>query len=80
MLGQLDMIVLGAGTGGTITGIGRKIKEKIPNCKVCARLYRVKSSAAFLRCSHFVVRNLDSTNTIFIGHGKLSRIHRLDLT
>ena len=22
------------GTGGVITGIGRKIKEKIPNCKV----------------------------------------------
>ena len=26
------MIVLGAGTGGTVTGIGRKIKEKCPNC------------------------------------------------
>ncbi|XP_076325336.1 cystathionine beta-synthase isoform X2 [Tachypleus tridentatus] len=32
--GHLDMIVLGAGTGGTITGVGRKIKERLPNCKV----------------------------------------------
>jgi len=32
--GQVDMIVAGAGTGGTITGIARKIKEKCPNCKV----------------------------------------------
>lgn len=28
------MIVLGAGTGGTITGIGRKFKEKLPSCKI----------------------------------------------
>jgi len=32
--GKLDMVVLGAGTGGTITGIGRKIKEKCPECVV----------------------------------------------
>eukprot|EP01125_Pyxidicula_operculata_P005982 TRINITY_DN2091_c0_g1_i1.p1 TRINITY_DN2091_c0_g1~~TRINITY_DN2091_c0_g1_i1.p1 ORF type:complete len:409 (-),score=133.25 TRINITY_DN2091_c0_g1_i1:103-1329(-) len=32
--GQLDMVVLTAGTGGTITGIARKLKEKIPNIKV----------------------------------------------
>ncbi|XP_057366168.1 cystathionine beta-synthase-like isoform X1 [Daphnia carinata] len=32
--GHLDMIVLSAGTGGTATGIGRKIKEKLPNCIV----------------------------------------------
>jgi cysteine synthase len=30
----LDMLVIAAGTGGTITGIGRKIKEKCPNCKI----------------------------------------------
>ena len=28
------MVVGGAGTGGTISGIGRKIKEIVPNCKV----------------------------------------------
>jgi cystathionine beta-synthase len=32
--GNLDMVVMGAGTGGTVTGIGRKIKEKLPSCKV----------------------------------------------
>lgn len=31
---KIDMIVMGAGTGGTITGVGRKIKEKCPNCKI----------------------------------------------
>lgn len=28
------MLVAGAGTGGTITGISRKLKEKCPGCKV----------------------------------------------
>lgn len=32
--GKVDMVVLGAGTGGTIPGIGRKIKEKCPECVV----------------------------------------------
>merc|ERR1712186_73261 len=32
--GIVDMVVLGAGTGGTISGIGRKMKEKCPDCIV----------------------------------------------
>jgi len=28
------MLVCGAGTGGTVTGIGRKVKERCPACKV----------------------------------------------
>lgn len=36
---QVDMIVMGAGTGGTITGIGRKVKERCPNCKVIFFLF-----------------------------------------
>mmetsp|Transcript_11022 Transcript_11022/g.18801 ORF Transcript_11022/g.18801 Transcript_11022/m.18801 type:complete len:403 (+) Transcript_11022:203-1411(+) len=32
--GQIDMIVCGAGTGGTITGIAKKLKEKIPNVQI----------------------------------------------
>ncbi len=32
--GQLDFLVLTAGTGGTITGAARRIKEALPNCKV----------------------------------------------
>ena len=32
--GKVDMVVLTAGTGGTITGIASKIKEKLPKCIV----------------------------------------------
>lgn len=31
---KVDMVVVGAGTGGTLTGIARKIKARCPNCKV----------------------------------------------
>jgi cysteine synthase len=31
---DLHMVVMGVGTGGTITGVARKIKEAIPHCKV----------------------------------------------
>jgi hypothetical protein len=37
--GKIDMVVMGAGTGGTVTGIARKIKEKLPNCKVYALVF-----------------------------------------
>jgi cystathionine beta-synthase len=30
--GKIDMLVATAGTGGTICGLARKIKEKSPNC------------------------------------------------
>ncbi|ETO23453.1 cystathionine beta-synthase, partial [Reticulomyxa filosa] len=32
--GKIDMIVMTAGTGGTITGIAAKIKQKLPNCEI----------------------------------------------
>ena len=32
--GRVDMVVVGAGTGGTITGVARKLKEHNPNCIV----------------------------------------------
>jgi cystathionine beta-synthase len=32
--GKIDSVVIGTGTGGTLTGIAAKIKEKIPSCKV----------------------------------------------
>ncbi|NWU68217.1 CBS synthase, partial [Pterocles burchelli] len=32
--GKVHMVVLGAGTGGTMTGIARKMKEKCPECKI----------------------------------------------
>jgi len=32
--GQVDMVVMTAGTGGTLTGVARKVREKCPNVKV----------------------------------------------
>jgi cystathionine beta-synthase len=32
--GQVDMIVMGAGTGGSITGVARRLKRDNPNCIV----------------------------------------------
>jgi cystathionine beta-synthase len=31
---ELDMVVVGVGTGGTITGVARRLKEEIPDIKV----------------------------------------------
>lgn len=31
---DLDMVVIGAGTGGTITGIAKRLKEEIPNINI----------------------------------------------
>ncbi len=33
-LNKLAMVVMGAGTGGTITGVARKLKEKLPGIKI----------------------------------------------
>ncbi len=30
------MVVIGTGTGGTLTGVARKLREKVPNIKVIA--------------------------------------------
>lgn len=38
--GKLDMLVAGAGTGGTITGIARRLKEKCPNIRVSSVLMK----------------------------------------
>ena len=32
--GKIDMVVISAGTGGTISGIAKKLKEKDPSIKV----------------------------------------------
>ncbi|GAB0094417.1 Cystathionine beta-synthase [Sergentomyia squamirostris] len=34
--GHVDMVICGAGTGGTVCGVGRKMKEECPSCIVVA--------------------------------------------
>ena len=46
--GKVDMVVLGAGTGGTITGVARKIKEKCPNVKVYISSIVIDSSLVLM--------------------------------
>lgn len=33
---KIDMAVLGAGTGGTVSGIARRLKEVVPSCEIVA--------------------------------------------
>ncbi|MFQ5503475.1 MAG: cystathionine beta-synthase [Planctomycetota bacterium] len=32
--GKVDAVVIGAGTGGTITGVARVLKKKLPSCRI----------------------------------------------
>lgn len=34
--GKIDYFVAGVGTGGTITGVGRVLKDRVPNCRIVA--------------------------------------------
>ncbi|XP_075029468.1 cystathionine beta-synthase-like isoform X4 [Calonectris borealis] len=46
--GKVHMVVIGSGTGGTITGIARKLKEKCPECKVVDQWYKCNDRDSFL--------------------------------
>jgi cystathionine beta-synthase len=39
--GKVDYVVMTAGTGGTLSGIGRKLKEKNPNIQVLLKFNRI---------------------------------------
>lgn len=56
LTGKVDMLVAGAGTGGTITGIARKLKERCPNIKVRNQIkdHVCDSSFQTLSCSLFM--------------------------
>lgn len=32
--GNVDMVVIGAGTGGTFTGVSKKFEKRVPHCRV----------------------------------------------
>lgn len=46
------MLVATAGTGGTITGLSRKLKEKCPGCKVSGKPKAFLFSGVNLKLTH----------------------------
>ncbi len=49
-INKVDVLVAGIGTGGTITGVARRLKEKFPELKVVGVEPEPKSSIQGLRC------------------------------
>lgn len=47
---KVDMLVAGVGTGGTLTGVAHKMKEKIPTCKVSETIIFLSYIATTEKC------------------------------
>ena len=47
--GKVDMVVAGTGTGGTLAGIGRKLKETLPSVEVSQ-----EAAGCYVNCSAFL--------------------------
>ena len=57
--GRVDFFVAGVGTGGTVTGVGRFLKERLPQARVVA--VEPKSSAVLSTGAGFVPEVLDTS-------------------
>jgi len=62
--GKVDVVVITAGTGGTLTGIARKLKEKIPNVKI----YGVDPNGSILAYPESLNGNVHSYKVEGIGY------------
>lgn len=49
--GHIDMLVCAAGTGGTVTGISKRLKEQLPSCKIVC-VDPVESNIADIKTSN----------------------------
>lgn len=60
--GDIQYLFVGSGTGGSLTGMGRKLEEKVPNCKVWL--------AAFQSFNCFQLIAVDPAGSILAEGGK----------
>lgn len=54
---DLDMVVIGVGTGGTISGVAQKLKNIKPDCVVCSTLCFFKETNNLIDNFLFIINN-----------------------